>query len=168
MKKTIFAALMLLSFASAKAQPYVDLQNNSGGDMLMTVYAVASPCGAVVDFTVPTLVNSGTPIQLDLGLTTTWNSGTIPGSYDIAYAVVSRDPSCGTSSWWGTVYSSGNICIDEVVVGDPACAFSSSGGIVPNIGCCGGLCGGLIDGNVYYPVNMTFGTWPNLATVSAP
>jgi hypothetical protein len=175
MKKTIFAALMLLSCASAKAQPYVDINNPSStlgqtpGDVYVNVYAVSPGCGEVIDYTVPVVVMpSATTYSLDLSLGSTWNSGFVPGAYDIAYATVSRDPSCApTIATWGAYNATSSWPTDyyweEVKVGNPFCGYKDYAGfIISLIG--GGTCNGYIDGE-YHQVMMTFPGGTTLAQI---
>jgi hypothetical protein len=158
MKKVILFFALLVMVCKAQAQNIV-LNNGTWGDVYVTVYAVnTTTCSIIMDQTVTTLVSGSSSTSLNVSLPSTWASASVPtaGTYDLSYAVVSRDPLCTGSYGWGAfvgMISGSPSYYDEVTIGDAACFYSPVSYIIATF--TGSTCGNFACGDTFH-CDMTY------------
>lgn len=152
MKKLLSCVAILLSCYALQAQT-LTLNNNVQGDVYFKVYAVPnSTCGPAIDYVDVMVPAYTTGMVVNLSIPSSWSSATVPvaGTYELAYALVSRDPACPGSYGWGALAGgcgTGNMYYDEVLVGDGGCSFSTMDCLVSThtpSSCSGFACGDVV------------------------
>lgn len=130
MKKLLFGLAIILSCYAAKAQS-LTVNNMTNGDLYFTVITLQpSMCNVLPEYMV-FMVPANTPgFVVNLTNPANWNGGSIPTSFDIGFAAVSRDPSCAGPASWGSVSSTlcsvGTTHYNVVKVGTSSCGYPTS------------------------------------------
>jgi hypothetical protein len=158
MKKLLSCVAIVLSCYTIQAQS-LTINNNVQGDVYFNVYTVSpSTCTALPEY-VQVIVPAYTAVFVDLTDPLNWFMGTIPSSFDLSYAEVSRDPSCPGTSGWGAFVGPctyGNSYWDVVTVGNTTCGYPPQDCIEVSIS--GSGCNGFSAGDVVGVQYSTAGT----------